>query len=168
MRWGRRKPMGPTGLFVTAAVIAAFGLFLITVAITYHREANRSALVQQHGVRTDVVVTSTVQSTHHSRSRTWHTCAIHGLSFVPSRHLIALAYPGPCWLSGGQTVSALQDPDDPFYGEIPGRPWKRTSDWVSLAAIDTVFLLIAAGMVWRGVQLRRVREGRAAARNLVS
>lgn len=160
---GSRRYSPGTAIFFTA-LCGVVALLLVGAAIQIHSEADRSSLVQHHGIARTASVVSVDNSYHSSRGGGYYTADI-GVTFSPpvgSATSTTVRYPGQSSDYAGEQVSILIDPKDARYAEYPGDPDTQSFDWIA-ATVGAVFFGVFFVLLLRG-SIRMISHHRAVSR----
>jgi hypothetical protein len=152
-----RKRYSPLTASIYFVVLTAMPIGLAIGAVFVHADADRSALVQHHGIARTGTVLRLDNHYHSSRGGGYYTADVY-MSFIPpidGRTQTVAHYPGRVDDPAGIRLQILVDPKDPGYAEFPGSPSTRSSAWillivfaVALACVD-VFVGRAFVRLWR-------------------
>lgn len=142
-------------------------LLAISGAIGAARAAEASSRIQRHGIRVSATVQSVHTATHRyvfqgSRSSfgsttSWYhsvlTVNLH--EPVDGRSTVAIGSNENAPARVGQTLEVLIDPSHPGFGELPGQPIESHGDFVRLAGLAAVLLVLDG---YTGIKLVRARR----------
>lgn len=130
------------------------------IRLATHSEADRSALVQHHGIPVVATVAAVKNTYHSSRSGGYYTADVRmSLSAaVAGRSETVVHYPGRVEAVTGSQLRILMDPRDPGYAEVPGTPATKSWSWVVLIVFAVLFGALDLLFATTWVRLRRHRR----------
>ena len=133
----RRGRYGPVSLGCVTAIFAVGTVGVIAAAISFHSQGSRSAFVQAHGTRSDGIVEYVDNSQTCSKNSCDYTAAI-GIRLrqpVDGVESTVVHYNDFSFLTDGDAVEVLVDPDQPTYAELPGSPFISSWQWIVFAGL---------------------------------
>ena len=158
---GARRPRSAQRALVFFAVIwLAVGAAAFVAVLALHALTAKSTYTQSHGVRE----TAVVLNDHVNTGRTTTSDIAVRLSAPVDGHgTTTVNVLGATGYAPGTSLTALVDPQDPGYAELPGRPYSTASQWEAPAVLGFVDVFSFPFVV---IYLRRrlVRQGRLPAR----
>jgi hypothetical protein len=162
----RHPKNGPaTRIFVIVLLLAVVA-FLVVVSISQHSKSARSSETQHHGLsRTGTVVS--VHSVHHTtRYDSWDTynydVALSAPVDATTHTVVHDPTKNDTDFSTGDTLTALVNPKDPGYAELPGRPAESSAWFVGPLLIGGPFVLVGILLGYEEVRHRRRRTAAGA------
>jgi hypothetical protein len=125
----------------------------------------KSAYTQAHGAYSQATVVSVDNIQHQSRSNngstsTWYTADVTATLNTPVGGLsqTTVHVPHSVSLTAGQTVTAVVDPRDPGYAELPGQPNVGAKDWYFALGGAVLCAVLACYLGWRAIRTIRRRR----------
>lgn len=161
--WSYRIGRGSTSPGVMSFQLLIFtglSIAFIVGAVRSHSAADRSALVQHHGIAREATLLTVKNSYHSSRSGGYYTADLD-MSFEPAlggQTITVVHYPGQVHALPGSRFQILVDPADPGYAELPGAPATKSYMWIVLLAFAALLGLVDAIFVRAFIRLRRDRR----------
>jgi len=147
-------------LVFVAVLWLVMGAAAFVATLVLHGLTAKSTYTQSHGVRE----TAVVLSDHVNSGKTTSSdIAVRLSAPVDGHDTTTVNVLGATNYTPGTSLTALVDPQDPGYAELPGRPYSAASQWKAPAALGFVDVFSFPFVV---IYLRRrlVRQGRLPAR----
>lgn len=139
------------GSLILSILSLISGAALIVYAVVSYRSVAESSYTQSHGVRETVTVIN--DQVTKGKDSTWSEVAVRLSAPVGGRNTSTVNIGGATSYAPGASITALVDPQDPSYAELPGRPYNTFSSWILWPLLGGFFVL--GSLYFTIVALRR-------------
>lgn len=142
-----RRTYAPVALSILTGVFALCAIGLIIGTLISISQASRSTYVQNHGIRTLGTVTfvNDIQHCNSNGTSCYYTSQISVTLHPPvdGASSATVYAPFSSSLNAGDTVTVLVDPHELGYAELPGSPYVTQTQWIVLAAVAVLLIVLA-------------------------
>jgi hypothetical protein len=137
-------------------LLGLFGAISLGIGIYYMSASDQSSFTQSHGVRDTATVTNVDnQQNCGPRVSCYWTAAVSAVLRTPvaGHDTTTVHIPNKVSYGRGQVVTALVDPSDPRYAEIPGSRFQGMPS-MALTVVGVILLVIAIALITLAIRLQ--------------
>jgi hypothetical protein len=150
---------GPASRIVAGVALLAVIAFLVFISVSLHSKASRSAFTQDHGLARTGTVTAVHSVENSTRYDSWTTYDYDVTLSSPVGQSTQTVVNDPTKdfqnFNKGDSISALVDPKNPDYAELPGHPVQSSRWWIAPLCIGAVFVALLIFLGYEAIRHRR-------------